>query len=160
MLTLVVQIAYGGLVAGLKAGHVSNTWPLMFGYLIPPGLLGIVEPWWRNLFEAATTVHFMHRWFAFVVLSAALAVWGQTRGQSGRDLYTGVVLLVVLALLQILLGISVVLFGVPLWLALLHQTNALLLFIDGVYVVHRLRAACRQSGAAATRLQGAQAATP
>ena len=36
---VVVQIAFGGLVAGLKAGHVSNTWPLMFGRPIPPGLL-------------------------------------------------------------------------------------------------------------------------
>ena len=36
---LVVQIAYGGLVAGLKAGHVSDTWPFMLGQLVPAGLL-------------------------------------------------------------------------------------------------------------------------
>jgi len=139
MVTLVVQIAYGGLVAGLKAGYVSNTWPLMFGSLIPPGLLTSVQPWWRNLFEAATTVHFMHRWFAFVVLVAVALVWAQTRAVTAGDVRRGVALLLGLVCLQILLGISVVWFGVPLWLALLHQANALFLFIDAVYLLHRLR---------------------
>jgi cytochrome c oxidase assembly protein subunit 15 len=140
MAVLVVQIAYGGLVAGLKAGHVSNTWPLMFGYLVPPGLLAIVQPWWKNLFEAATTVHFMHRWFAFVVLIAALVVWAQARRANADDATRrGAAALVGLASLQIALGIGVVWFGVPLWLALLHQANALFLFIDGIYMLHRLQ---------------------
>ncbi len=156
MITLVVQIAYGGLVAGLKAGHASNTWPLMFGYLVPPGLLTIVEPWWKNLFEAATTVHFMHRWFAVVVLVAAMVVWFQTRSQP-RGVQRAAVLLVGLALLQILLGIGVVIFGVPLWLALLHQANALFLFIDGVYLIHRLSVG--QAQVAPSQLQRVRVAT-
>lgn len=137
--TLVIQIGYGGLVAGLKAGHASNTWPLMFGYLIPPGLLSSVQPWWKNLIEAATTVHFMHRWFAFIVLAAAILVWMQNRTQTNDGIRRGSGWLVGLAALQILLGISVVWFSVPLWLALLHQTTAIFLFINAVYLIHRLR---------------------
>ena len=58
------RAAIGGLVAGMKAGHVSNTWPLMFGRVIPPGLLAQLEPWWQNLLTAPATVHFIHRWLA------------------------------------------------------------------------------------------------
>ena len=36
---IVVQIAYGGLVVSLKVGHISNTWPLIGGALVPPNLL-------------------------------------------------------------------------------------------------------------------------
>ena len=111
----------------------------MFGSLVPPGLLGIVQPWWRSLFEAAATIHFMHRWFALVVLLAALVMWVQTRRASPVDVRIGAALLVGLASLQIVLGISVVWFSVPLWLALLHQANALRLFIDAVYLLHHLR---------------------
>ncbi|MDQ7029244.1 MAG: COX15/CtaA family protein [Ardenticatenia bacterium] len=61
---LVVQIAYGGFVAGLKAGYVSNTWPLMFGRWVPPKLFSVVQPWWLNLIETPVTVQFIHRWLA------------------------------------------------------------------------------------------------
>ena len=47
MALLILQITYGGMTAGLKAGHVSDTWPLMFGKLIPPRLFNS----WINLFE-------------------------------------------------------------------------------------------------------------
>src|SRR5512139_2376172 len=45
---LILQISYGGMTAGLKAGHVSDTWPLMFGKLIPPNLFNA----WINILEA------------------------------------------------------------------------------------------------------------
>ncbi len=157
--TLVVQIAYGGLVAGLKAGHASNTWPLMFGYLVPPGLLGIIQPWWKNLFEAATTVHFMHRWFAFVVLAAALVVWVQSRSQADGDTRRGAVWLVGLSSLQIVLGVVVVWLSVPLWLALLHQANAIFMFINAVFLIHHLRTGPVQRPAATPAHAGAGASS-
>lgn len=126
---VVMQIAYGGLVAGLKAGHASNTWPLMFGYLIPPGLLSTLTPWWQNLVETATTVHFVHRWLAFVVLLIAGVVYYRARKTSDAEtVQRGALVLIGIVGLQILLGISVVIFGVPLWLALMHQATAILLF--------------------------------
>lgn len=138
---LVLQIAYGGLVAGLKAGHASNTWPLMFGYLVPPGLLSIVEPWWRNLLEAAATVHFVHRWFAFVVLLVSLILWWVSRRHGYSPLIgKSLALMIGLVAIQIGLGISVVVFGVPLLLALAHQFTALCLFIVAVFLNHRLGA--------------------
>ncbi len=135
---LTIQMAYGGLVAGLKAGHASNTWPLMFGYLVPPGMLSVIEPWWRNLIETASTVHFMHRWFAFSVLIVAIALYypAKKRGYS-HAIHKGILLMIVLTLVQIGLGVSVIWLGVPIWLALLHQSVALGLFLLNFYLVYQ-----------------------
>src|SRR5262245_53729377 len=67
-----VQIVLGALVAGLKAGFAYNTWPLMDGQLIPKGL-GIMQPWYLNLFENAMTVQFNHRVAAYLVLALVIA---------------------------------------------------------------------------------------
>lgn len=135
LVVLVVQIAYGGLVAGLKAGHASDTWPYMFGYLVPPGLLTVIEPWWANLVESVPTVHFVHRWFAFVVLLFAGLLYLQTKQRAIRGTLLG---LVALVLVQITLGVSVIWFRVPLVLALLHQATALLLFALVVWLLYQL----------------------
>lgn len=137
--SLVVQIGYGGLVAGLKAGHVSNTWPLMFGYWLPPGLFSIVQPWWRNLLETMPTVHFVHRWFAFVVLFAIAALYFSLRTRTdARHLQQTLRWLVLLVTVQITLGVSVIWFHVPLVLALLHQATALLLYVGALYAAYQM----------------------
>ena len=136
---LVLQISYGGLVAGLKAGHASNTFPLMFGYLVPPGLLTVVQPWWRNLIEVAATVHFMHRWFAFTVLIAAIILYYFTRKQGfSTQVHQGIIWLLVLVGVQITLGVFVVWFDVHIVLALLHQATALLLFVVSFFINYRI----------------------
>ncbi len=138
---ILLQIAYGGLVAGLKAGFVANTWPLMLGALVPPGLLAEGRSLLFSLLEAPMTVHFIHRWLAFVVLAAAL--WFYLRhpaagGRVARQIRAAALLLVGIIVLQIALGIGVVLFGVPIWLALAHQATALAMFVTAVYLNHRL----------------------
>lgn len=136
MAVVLLQITYGGLTAGLKAGHVSNTWPLMFGYLVPPGLLALIEPWWRNLVDSPATVQFIHRWLAFVVLILAWIVY--RRASDNDSLRGGVHLLIAIVSVQILLGVSVVLFAVALPLALLHQATGIALFAAAVFINHRL----------------------
>ncbi|MFN2138619.1 MAG: COX15/CtaA family protein [Candidatus Promineifilaceae bacterium] len=136
---LILQISYGGLVAGMKAGHVSNTWPLMFGRIFPPGLLAQVEPWWKNLVEAPVTVHFIHRWLAFGVLFAALYLYWVTSKRSYSPIaHKATMLLAALTVLQITLGVSVVWFGVPIWLALAHQAVALFLFVVATFINYRV----------------------
>ena len=138
---IVVQIAYGGLVAGLKAGHISNTWPLMGGALVPSDLFSQTGSWLASLLEAPLTVHFIHRWLAFGVLAIALWLYfrqGAGKASGAGQIGKGDATLVIIVLMQIGLGISVVVFGVPIWLALLHQTTALLMFTTAVYLNHRL----------------------
>lgn len=142
VVVLLVQISYGGLVAGLKAGHASSTWPLMFGKLLPPGLLSYVEPWWKNLLEVPVTVHYFHRWFAFAVLLMALILYYVARR---KDYYaairSGIWTMVGLVSLQIALGVGVIWFRVPVWLALVHQGVAISLLLAALFINHRIRLA-------------------
>ncbi len=137
MATLVLQLAYGGLVAGLKAGHVSNTWPLMFGRLVPGGLLSRYDPWWRNLYEALAS-HWIHRWLAFVVAAVAIAVYLRIRKDrtAGSAPLASVWLLAAIAA-QIGLGVVVVLLGVPKWFALAHQGLGMVMFCILVVIAHQ-----------------------
>ncbi len=134
---LLIQISYGGMTAGLKAGHVSDTWPLMLGKLIPPNLFNS----WINLFETPQTIVFFHRWFAWLgLIVVPLAFYIVKRQNYPRQIETGLLWLVGAVVLQITLGILTIVSNVNIVLALLHQANALILFTLGVYFIHRLRA--------------------
>lgn len=142
LLVLLLQMAYGSFTAGLKAGHVSNSWPLMMGQLVPSGLLDQVQPPLLNLVDAPLTVVFIHRWLAFLVLIAAIVIYLIMRRRApGQDARSGLNVVVILGFLQIILGISVVISNVDIPIALLHQANALALFITVIYLLNRLRAA-------------------
>jgi cytochrome c oxidase assembly protein subunit 15 len=134
---LIIQITYGGFTAGLKAGHVSDTWPLMFGRLIPPSLFNS----WVNLFETPQTIVFIHRWFAFAVLAAVIYVYYVVRKNNYQsDLLKGLQWLIGAVSLQIILGILTILSYVNIVIALLHQAGAIALFALSIYFIHRFRA--------------------
>ena len=134
---LVLQIAYGGMTAGLKAGHVSDTWPLMLGKLIPPNLFSS----FINILEAPQTIVFIHRWFAFAVFIAVIAFYIVTRKQSdSAEIKNGLNWLLGLVAFQIMLGILTVVLRVPIAIALAHQAGALSLFALMIYFIHRSRA--------------------
>jgi len=130
-----VQILYGAFTAGLRAGVVSTTWPLMEGRLIPDGM-GWMNPFLRNLFDNPVTVHFIHRSLAlFAVLCAcAFAIWGLRRGLASRAQRVWLWHLLGLALLQIAVGVHVVILRVPVPLASLHQLIALGLWMGVFYL--------------------------
>jgi cytochrome c oxidase assembly protein subunit 15 len=134
---LLLQLSYGGLVAGLKAGHISNTWPLMGGRLVPNGLLSQYEPWWRNLYESLAS-HWIHRWFAFVVAAIAIALYLRIRSDrpSGPARRAAGWLLIAVGT-QITLGVLVVLLGVPKWFAIAHQGLAVILFSIVLVIAHQ-----------------------
>src|SRR5215813_3504212 len=68
-----LQIYFGALVAGLRAGRAYNTWPTIDGAFIPSmGRLFFETPWWRNLFDNVLTVQFEHRMTAYLLLAVAL----------------------------------------------------------------------------------------
>jgi len=137
MALLVLQITYGGMTAGLKAGHVSDTWPLMLGKWIPPNLFNS----WINLFETPQTIVFIHRWLAWLGLIAVPVVYYFVKKQNyPPDIQKGLVWLTGVVALQIALGVLTILSYVNIVIALTHQTNALSLFVLGIYFIHRFRA--------------------
>lgn len=134
---LLIQITYGGFTAGLKAGHVSDTWPLMFGKLVPPNLFSSII----NIVEAPQTIVFIHRWFAFAVLIAMVAFYLSARKENkATPVQNGLNWLLALVLFQIVLGILTVVLHVQIVIALAHQAGALALFAMLIYFMHRLRA--------------------
>jgi cytochrome c oxidase assembly protein subunit 15 len=127
LLLVAVQIAAGAFVAGLQAGMGYNTWPLMEGAFVPPGL-GIIAPLWRNVFENALTVQFDHRGIAYaIVLYVAFLLWRQGRAGGFASVNGWLPRIGLLVLLQVMLGITTLLTFVPLPLALGHQALAFML---------------------------------
>ncbi len=142
LVVLLIQIAYGGFTSGLKAGFMSSTWPLMFGRLVPPGVLDQLKPAIANVINNPLTVLFIHRWFAFVALIVAFVAYRIIHSRKlPRDIEIAANVIVLLGLFQITLGITILLSHVEIAVALLHQANALALFTATVYLLHRLRAA-------------------
>jgi len=134
---LVVQISYGGFTAGLKAGHVSDTWPLMLGKWIPPNLFNS----WINVFETPQTIVFIHRWFAWLGMILVPVVFYIVRKQNyPAEIQNGLKWLIGVVALQITLGVLTILSYVNIVIALLHQANAIFLFGLAVYFIHRFRA--------------------
>ena len=134
---LLVQITYGGFTAGLKAGHVSDTWPLMFGKLIPPNLFNS----FINIFETPQTIVFIHRWFAWLgLLAVPYVFWVVKKQNYPADIQNGLKWLIGVVALQITLGVLTILSYVNIVIALTHQANAILLFGLAVYFIHRFRA--------------------
>ena len=118
-----VQLGAGALVAGLRAGLVYNTWPLMDGRLVPAGAFPSSSAMWNDV----TTAQFDHRLIAYVVViyAVGLALWA---GAVGGALARRATLLAAAAVFQAALGILTLLWVVPLPAALAHQAFALILF--------------------------------
>jgi heme a synthase len=122
----ILQVYLGALVAGLHAGLVYNTWPLINGSIIPSAAdLLFNQPLWRNVFENDLTVQFDHRMTAYALCALALfhAADARRLGPGPLAISAGFVAVAVLA--QAGLGIMTLLFNVPLHLALTHQAMAL-----------------------------------
>lgn len=117
LLLLFLQVAAGGFVAGLDAGHASYTWPQMNGSWLPGGMNTLLPPW-RNAFENALAAQFNHRLLAYIVLAWALF-------QAWRIRSASAVWLALAVITQVFLGILTVILQVPLAVALLHQMGAL-----------------------------------
>ena len=136
-----LMILAGGFVAGTRAGFAFNTFPLMVGQFVPPGLYAM-EPWWVNHFENVATVQFSHRMLAYVLLAAAAMYWWRGRAVAlSTSTHRAFDALLAALLVQTGLGIATLLYVVPVGLGALHQAGALVVLTAALYLNHRLRAA-------------------
>jgi cytochrome c oxidase assembly protein subunit 15 len=122
-------------MAGLKAGHYYNTFPLMDGSIIPLYLLynqsmGIIE----NLFYNQATVQYIHRLLGFILLLFSLKIiFNQFRKNNLNSLDTK---LATLLLVQFILGVITLVTGVNIYFAVMHQVNASLLILVCIKVIY------------------------
>jgi len=134
-----VMILSGGFVAGTHAGFAFNTFPLMNGHFFPEGMYAMA-PLWADLFENIATVQFNHRLLAYVLLLVIPAFWLTARKFSlPRQAQTPIHLLLAWLAVQITLGITTLIYIVPVPLAAAHQGGALVLFTLALYAHHNLR---------------------
>jgi cytochrome c oxidase assembly protein subunit 15 len=150
---VLLQIYLGALVAGLDAGLIYNTWPLIDGAFVPSAeRLWFESPAWRNLFENALMVQFNHRMLGYALWLLAMlhfadAIWLRSK----RATLNGALALATAITLQAGIGILTLLDQAPLALALLHQAMAIAALTIAVIHAQRL-APGRERAAAADAL--------
>ena len=140
-----LTIAAGGFVAGLKAGMIYNTFPLMGGSLVPDDY-GALQPFLRNLTENLAAVQFDHRVLATLTalfaLATVAAVWRRSAGRGRVAL--GAIGMLVCA--QYGLGVATLLLVVPVGLATLHQGVAILLLSSSLVTLYLHRGVAGAGG--------------
>ncbi len=133
-LILYIQLLYGAWVAGMRAGKVTQSWPLMSDRFLPTGI-----DWSRGMLSALTSdpylVHFIHRWWAWVAV-AALVVMARAAKRAGdvrasRAIHSAFGL-------QVILGIATVMTGVNIALAVAHQAVGALLVASTAWGAHSI----------------------
>jgi len=123
---LLTTITFGALVAGLKAGLIYNTFPLMGGDLIPIEV-GTFIPIWRDMLENPVTVQLAHRFLA--LLTASAIIYSSILYYSRRSAR----ILICCIVVQLSLGIATLIMHVPLLFAILHQIFGVILFVSLLY---------------------------
>jgi heme a synthase len=134
-----VQVFWGALVAGLKAGRYFNSFPLMDGRWLPPNMFGL-EPVLLNFVENPFTVQWTHRLLGTVLLASAIALYLAARrrlADPAQRLYNGLFFWLIVA--QFGLGVSTLIYAVPITLGVAHQAMAMVIF--GVWLAwfHRIQ---------------------
>ena len=139
LVVTLVQVYFGALVAGLRAGRAYNTWPQIDGTFIPSAdRLWFETPWWRNMFDNVLTVQFEHRMTAYALfVLAALHAIDAVRSRAGRAA-SGAVWLFAAVSMQAVLGILTLLNQVRIDLALSHQAVAIVVLTLAVMQAERL----------------------
>jgi cytochrome c oxidase assembly protein subunit 15 len=137
---VLAQIYLGALVAGLHAGLIYNTWPMIDGALVPEmGRLFFETPRWRNLFENTLTVQFNHRMVAYaIVVLAVLHLVDVARTTRPGGALASALATVTLIVLQVALGIVTLLYQATLPLALAHQAMAMVTLVAAVLHAERV----------------------
>lgn len=137
-LLVFLQIILGAFVAGLDAGRIFTTWPLMEGRLIPDGYLGGMG-WFQAMFESRPAVQLHHRWLGYAVAICA-GVFAWRLWQDGHpDLRQAAMWIGGITTVQVVLGITTLVHAAPLSLSLLHQAGAIALFSAACVTAWKLR---------------------
>ncbi len=131
---LFIQLLFGAWVAGLNAGYVSNSWPLMNDRLVPDGIDASKGAFYALVNDPFLT-HFVHRWWAWVAVIALVMLARRTRKAGSRA--TSVAIHSAFGI-QILLGVATVMTGVNIVLAVSHQAVGALLVAATVWGAHVL----------------------
>ncbi len=123
-----LQILLGALVAGIDAGRSFTDWPLMAGRFFPAGAFDLT-PVWRNFFEDAGLVQFMHRMSGYALFVFGLLVWRRSRSSGNIATKRAFDYVALMLVVQLGLGIATVMYAAPAGIAIIHQLGAVALWV-------------------------------
>ncbi|MEY2692197.1 MAG: hypothetical protein RIT03_587 [Bacteroidota bacterium] len=137
---VLIQIIYGGFVAGLNAGLIHNHWPLMSdGQWIHDSVFIEQKTLFLNLVEGKSGVQFVHRTMAYIVVGLiGLLAYRSRKFTLDTQQKNGIYTVLAVVFIQFSLGVFTLLFGVPIWLGLVHQIGAFVLLASLTFTLHRL----------------------
>jgi len=146
LIIFIIQLVYGGFMAGIKAAIVAPTWPDMNGKMIPSGL-NELQPSIKNIFYNPVMIQFIHRAIAYLLFIITACWLYKSTAIAGNKLFnrlrTGFAVLIAL---QVILGILTVMNATYtnrlVWLGVSHQFVAmvLLMILTGLLFVVRKKA--------------------
>lgn len=141
LILILVQLCYGAFTAGLNAGYYYPQYPKMGGEWIPQlGIQALEDKGLLSLINDPSLVHFIHRWFAIVVLVWLVVFFFRYI----KKLYDSKLkflfrLGLTIVTIQVILGILTVITGINFVLALLHQVNGIILFLTFIAILYFVR---------------------
>lgn len=138
---VLIQIIYGAFTAGLKAGHIYNTFPMMDDEWIAEAVtFSLQQDGLSALINNIAVVQFVHRYTAWIIAALIVYVWFISRNkktltqQQKNALHFSFVIVAA----QFLLGVFTLLYNVPVTLGIIHQSGAFFLFAAIIYQLHVL----------------------
>ena len=135
----ILQIIYGAFVAGLNAGFIFNTWPLMGDKWIADSVT-TMKPLWNNFINGMGGVQFIHRYLAYVVVGIVLFLSLKcTKFKLNQLQLKSIKALLIVVFIQFILGIFTLIYAVPIWLGVTHQVGAFLLLGAIVFSLNSFR---------------------
>lgn len=119
------QVFVGALVAGLDAGKVYNTFPLMGHSMVPPEV-NLLNCTVHDLYDPIF-LQFIHRCYAYILSFIIIILVISCINVGNKKLSKIAYFLMFAIILQFALGIITILYNVPLVVALLHQACSIFL---------------------------------
>jgi cytochrome c oxidase assembly protein subunit 15 len=106
---VLIQLIYGGFMAGLKAASVAPTWPSINGFFMPPTFVDRT-PMLNNIINNPIAIHFIHRGMAYLIAILSVYYFIKTTAVKSSAVFKKLNLIfIVLIGIQIVLGISALL---------------------------------------------------
>jgi cytochrome c oxidase assembly protein subunit 15 len=134
-----IQVIWGAFTAGLDAGAIYNTYPLMNGSLIPENAFPF-DSFLKNITDHKDGVQLIHRYLGTILFITTSVMGVQAYRKYGFwNQFTPVAFFV---FVQFILGVITILIssgGVPVWIGSIHQMGAILVLLSLVYFIQSKR---------------------
>jgi cytochrome c oxidase assembly protein subunit 15 len=139
---VVLQILFGGFMAGTKAGLTYTTYPLMGGKIFPEQFF-LYPSFISNLFENTTAINFIHRTLAVFVVLGILVFGLQNIRYASSTIRKGIIILLLIVSMQFLLGVVTLLSGssgeISVTLGVMHQLTAFILVGVCIFILYHTK---------------------